>query len=205
MKCPNTQNMVAILIGISVIIGVICLARWDYMWVDEFLGKWASAITIISVVTAIPWYFWKKRQDEKDERDKISRNLYGELKDGLDGLDDKRYPSNAITITKGNEIIFFMNRDLNHNIYDSLIFSGKINFLTYELQQEVQDIFKRIKDHNYYLKLTMEMEDKMEANEIHPKAYKYLKWMMDSEYKLLKSIPNMMKKLENDFNVKSIT
>ena len=81
---------------------VICLIRWDYIWEGEYLSKWASAITILSVITAAPWYFWKKSQDEKDERNRASRNLYGELKDALDeGLNDEKYPEDANTIETG--------------------------------------------------------------------------------------------------------
>lgn len=53
-----------------------------------------------------------------------------------------------------------MARSLNHNFYDSLIYSGKINFLDPSLQQPVQDIFKRIKMHNKYVDATLEMAER---------------------------------------------
>ncbi len=58
-----------------------------------------------------------------------------------------------------------MNRDLNHDFYDSLIFSGQINFLEPSLQQQVQDTFKRIKKHNEYLEITKKWEMKKKMSQ----------------------------------------
>ncbi len=194
-------------IGITMLIIIVSVlsyfAMWDYMREGEFLGKWASAITVISVAVSPIWYFWTRYQDKKDEQDRASRNLYGELKDALDGLDDTKYSDDVVTITFNEKSPVFMNRDMNHDIYDSLVSSGKINFLTYELQQGIQDIFRRIKQHNYYVTLVMELSDK--ENRVNKKALKYCISMESTEDKLLRDIPDMMKKLENDFNIKSIS
>ena len=42
-------------------------ATWEYMWEGEYLGKWASIVTMGSLVMAPGIYFWKKRQDAVDE------------------------------------------------------------------------------------------------------------------------------------------
>ena len=193
-------------IGITILIIIVsalsCFAMWDYMREGEFLGKWASVITVISVAVSPIWYFWTRYQDKKDEQDRASRNLYGELKDALEGLDDAKYPDDAVTITYDEKSIFFMNINMNHDIYDSLVSSGKINFLAYDIQQGIQDIFRRIKRHNYYVTLIMELADK--ENRINKKDLKYCISMEPIERKLSRDIPDMMKKLENDFNIKSI-
>jgi len=85
--------------------------------------------------------------------------------------------------------------------YDSLIFSGNINFLRPELQQQVQNIFNQIKTHNDYLDLCKKIQDIESTEEIPEKAYLYYDWMDKNEVKLEKDIPIMLKKLEVDFNI----
>ena len=197
MTSHNTVIVFVILIGIA--ITLIALTNWDYMWQDEFLGKWASVITIISIVASPSGYFWIRYQNKREEQDRASRNLYGELKDALDGLDDQKYSDNAVTITFAkDDPIFFMNREFNHDIYDSLVNSGKINFLTYAVQQGIQDTFRRLKQHNRYISLFMDMTNDQKD----PKKHRMqLQWMESTERKLLKDIPQLMKKLEKDFNL----
>lgn len=98
--------------------------------------------------------------------------------------------------TKGKKELFFMNRTLNHDFYDSLVFSGKINFLRPELQQQVQNIFNQVKTHNKYLELVMKMNEEAAGNEIPEISYKYYDWMDRNEVKLLNDIPLVLKKLE---------
>ena len=203
-------NRVTVIIMVTVacvIITVTGVAIWDHAHEDEILGK-SAAINVISLVLVIPFYFWKKWHDEKNETSHISRNLHGELLDALDGLNVEKYKEdiktipNQINVGTANEkkITFsFMGRNLNHDVYDSLICSGKINFLTYELQQVVQDIFKRIKDHNHYLKYIGELMDRgVSAND--PRAINYYVWMNSSETKLRDTIPDMLKELKKYFN-----
>lgn len=207
--CKN-QAFIAAIVIFSIII-VILFLRWDYMWKDDFLSKWASLITILSVIGVPSAYFSnqnrkesEEKQEEEKERKQASQNLYGELQDTLDSLDRTKFPKDASTLEiKGQPDIFFMNRDLNHDFYDSLVFSGKINFLRHELQQEVQDVFKRIKMHNEYLTLVMKMQDEQEDNSIPEKTYKYYKWMDHTEVVLAKEIPEIQKKLKEDFKLNS--
>jgi hypothetical protein len=182
-----------------------------YCWLaTTFTGKdlltnWASLATIIALIAAPVKYFndvrkreEEKRRKEEDERSRISRNLYGELHDALDGLDEKKHATDfeVLQMTPKKDV-YFMNRFLNHDIYDSLINSGKINFLTYELQQEVQDIFSMIKRHNYYLTLTSEIQDREKT--ITESAYAYYETMDKYERQLLENIPDIMAKLKKDF------
>ena len=89
---------------------------------------------------------------------------------------------------------------MNHDFYDSLIFSGKINFLRPELQQQVQNIFHQIKTHNEYVDQVLKMSDET-LGEIPEKSHKYYAWMDENEVKLLKDIPKVLKKLEEDFEI----
>ncbi len=202
MKFFNIQNTVGIIVLSILIVIFLCLITWDYIWEDEYLGKWASAITIISVGIAPAWYFWTKYQNEKDERKRASENLHTELVDTLESLDRVKYFDDADSFhTDDGQEIFYMNRNFNHDFYDSLISSGNINFLRTELQQQVQNIFNQIKTHNDYLDLCKKIQDTESTQEIPKKAYRYYEWMDENEVKLEKDIPKILKKLKADFNI----
>ena len=202
MKFFNIQNTVGIIIISVLIVIFLFLITWDYIWEEEYLGKWASVITIISIGIAPAWYFWTKYQNEKDKRTQASKNLHTELIDTLESLDRVKYFDDADSFhTDDNREIFYMNRNFNHDFYDSLIFSGKINFLRPELQQQVQNIFNQIKTHNDYLDLCKKIQDTESTQEIPKKAYRYYEWMDENEVKLEKDIPIMLKKLKKDFNI----
>ena len=166
----------------------------------------AAIITILSVIISPSMYFLQRRDSEKmmlvkeeRERKRASNNICRELQDTLEGLDRNKHYNRAIDFeTKHGQKVFFMNRLFNHGFYDSLIFSGKINFLEPDLQQSVQNIFRIIKMHNEYLKLTEKMSQ--EKQETFPEeTYKYYIWMDEQEKQLLKHIPIMIEKLESKF------
>ena len=90
-----------------------------------------------------------------------------------------------------------MNRSLNHDFYDSLISSGKINYLEPRLQQPVQDIFKRIKMHNEFLDIVIHTTN--QDNFVPKNTYKYYDWMDESEVILKKEIPIMLQNLKEHF------
>ena len=167
-----------------------------HMLGDEQIVKWTSIITIVSVILSPAVYFWKRYQDMKDEQDRVSRNLYEELNDALDGLDDEKYQINMVKITYKNKDYYFMNRDLNHDIYDSLVSSGKINFLPYKVQQTIQDIFKRIKQHNDYSTYIMRQYEK--TNTIGAETIKYLKQIDSMGREIPKEICKIKEKFERD-------
>lgn len=201
MKICKNQAVIIFTAVFSTIV-IISSIFWDYMWQDEFLGKWASLITILSVIGIPLAYFSnqnkkenEKKQKEIDERTRASENLHGELGDALDALDAVKYKDDFWTLEFGDKEVQYMNRSLNHDIYDSLIFSGKINFLRHNLQQKIQDIFKRIKVHNDYITKIREMEDKKDNED---KTYDYYKRLEDIEKILLTDVPIAMKKLNED-------
>ena len=53
------------------------------------------------------------------------------------------------TIMVGEKITTYTNRFLNYELYDSLVYSGKITFLKFALQQPLQNIYQKIKNHNH--------------------------------------------------------
>lgn len=77
-------------IGVTLAIILVALLKWEYMWEGEFLGKWASIVTMISLGLAPATYFWKKWQDAMDERIRASKNLHTELANTLNGLNEKQ-------------------------------------------------------------------------------------------------------------------
>lgn len=202
--CKN-QTTFGILIGVSAIIVLISIFQ-PYMWKDDFLGKWASLVTILSLVVIPATYFSKLDKKEKDQQQEIidernlaSRNLYGELHDALVAMDGKKYPKDLLDVKINDKTMTYTNRFLNHDMYDGLIFSGKISFLRYELQQKIQDIYKKIKHHNYYLRYIAELHDKDESTIIPESTIRYYELLDKDEKSLLIEIPFIMKKLKDEF------
>lgn len=89
------------------------------------------------------------------------------------------------------------NKFLNHDVYDSLVNSGKINFLRYKLQQQVQNIFKMIKQHNYYLQITANIWNRG-GNKV-VDLCPYYETMVMYEQDLLQQIPDILQKLKGEF------
>ena len=160
----------------------------------------ASVATIATVVVSAFKYF----QHKHAETARASQNLYLELKDTLTSLDGRLHPDNfyyVSMIVNGNyKTAYFMDRSLNHDFYDSLIYSGKINFLDPPLQQRVQDIFKRIKIHNEYIDVVRRMTEHND-NAMPIAAYKYCEWMDNTEKHLQQELPKMLESLQACFKM----
>lgn len=168
-----------------------------YPWI----GLAASIATIATVLGSAVKYFW----DKNAEMTRASENLYLELKDTLKSLDAKRFPDDIYNTEiadrgEGEKKVYFMARSLNHDFYDSLIYSGKINFLDPSLQQPIQDIFKRIKMHNQYVDAVLGMAENNDGL-VPPKAHKYCVWMDDAEKRLQKEIPKILQSLQTHFKM----
>ena len=186
-------------------LAIMSLFILDYMLEEEFLGKLTSVVTVTSLVLAPAIYFWKKQQDEKNERSQASKNLYTELNDTLDALDEHVYGKNFIMVQITDiKKVYFMNRALNHDFYDSLVFSGKINFLPPEIQQLTQDTFQKIKDHNFFIRKIREIEESARVDEdIFPKTKKFYEILGKTEEELLADdgIKLLKKKLKAEFKI----
>jgi len=168
-----------------------------YAWLNPI----ASVVTILTVAASAAKYF----MDKKAETTRASKNLYLELEDTLASLDAEKFPADlgsaSIKDHDGNDKkVYFMARSLNHDFYDSLIYSGKINFLDPSLQQPVQDIFKRIKMHNKYVDAVLETTER-NGGHVPVSAYKYCLWMEDAEKRLQKELPKMLRSLREHFKM----
>ena len=85
-------------------------------------------------------YFAKRLHSDRMEAQRAATALYAELGDALNALDPRKHP-NLRAARIGGETIHFTSRLLNHDIYDSLVNSGKITFLEIDIQQHIQDVF----------------------------------------------------------------
>lgn len=179
---------------------LVALLKWEYMWEGEFLGKWASIVTMISLGLAPATYFWKKWQDAMDERIRASKNLHTELANTLNGLNEKQSSDFRHVKLPSDKKIEFMNKIFNHDFYDSLVFSGKINFLPPNLQQFTQNVFQKIEEHNYCIRKIREIESDAEDEDVFKKTVRYYKLLDKIEGKLLSDIPTVMKKHEKVFS-----
>lgn len=195
----NISKNIILLIGIGVILAVLLLGlwKWEYMWEGEFLSKWASIVTMTSLGLSPAIYFLKKWMDSRDERFRASKNLHIELNDALNVLNEKRHNNlKGVKLPDGKEILF-INRMFNHDFYDSMIFSGKINFLSPNIQQFIQNTFQKIKAHNEYLRKIREIEnDVLEDEDSFKKTIQYYVLLEKTEKELLFNISNAQKKLE---------
>jgi len=146
------------------------------MWAGEPPSKRASAVTTMSLIGAPIAHFAKQNQRENGARMRRDawrrRTSTGGLQDALEGPDGELYRDDALSFrTEDDREMFFMNRNLNHDFYDSLAFSGKINFLRPELQQHIQNIFRQIKTRNEFLALARKMRDEAPDGIIPAKSY----------------------------------
>ena len=89
---------------------------------------------------------------------------------------------------------------MNHDACDSLINSGKINFLRYELQQRVQNIFRMIKQHNQYIQSIIDLANQnIDEKRKMELSLPYYKMMIEYERDLLNDIDTILKKLKKEF------
>lgn len=166
----------------------------------------ATIIGVVVAVIALSLSYRKFLQSKDAEKKRASESLYTELKDAFEGLDDEKFPNSVlhVVITKDDdttEILYLMNRTLNHDFYDSLIFSGQINFLEPKLQQPIQDLFKLIKMHNECMMRIGQSMAQDGTNAIPKSAYKYCKWVDENEPRLKMSIQSMMGELKRHFKI----
>ena len=176
-----------------------------YQWIlfnlieNNVLGSMAAVATIITVFVSA----YKHFKDKNNEKMRVSQNLYLELGDTLRSMDYYKSPEDFGRVdVQGRaekKTLYFMSKSLNHDFYDSLISSGRINFLEPDLQQPIQNIFKRIKMHNEFLTITKRMQDRQTDGSVPKQAYQYYEWMDEHEVYLSREIPNMMKKLQQYF------
>ena len=166
-----------------------------YLWQADadHVGKLASTVTVVSLISAPIWYFIKKSMDAADERRRASDNLISELEDTLRGLDPETN-DNMREIKLDSRLVYFMSRMFNHDFYDSLVSSGGINFVDRSIQQPIQDVYHNIRDHNEYLQKIRRIQEGTES--VSKRAGQYYLMLEAIEAKLLDAIPRTIKKLK---------
>ena len=164
---------------------------------QPYVERIAMAATALSLMATPTYYFVQKWLNNRDERERASGSLYLELDDALSGLDEKQH-SDLITVETDNRRVYFMNRLLNHDFYDSLVSSGKITFVRPELQQPIQDTFQRIKDRNRTL---YKLQELWESGVRRSMAYVHYESLEEYEEYLIKNIPMVMSELKKEYNI----
>ena len=168
---------------------------------DNALNDLAAIFTIGIIIIAPLTFLIKRWFNRRAERADVSKSLHGELKDALDALDGtskRQVMEIEIDGTKMYYTLTFMNYDM----YDSLIFSGKIQALNHDLQQKIQDIFRRIKGHQQYLKYTAQLRDNgvLHGINLDKTTNPYYALIAHYESELEALIPEAMEELEKNFS-----
>ena len=192
-----------LLFGIPLIITVPVFIIWPDVLDDDPLGPWASLVTTLSLIIVPITYFYKqyekRKQLERQEymkKYRTSHSMYREIWDALEAVKGDKYPEHLLDAKIGGKTFTFTCRLLNHDVYDSLVYSGSILFLDYELQQQIQDVFNRIKYHNRHLR---QLLDVLEDSKTTYAVKKHCMELDNSERLMLKDIPKIMDKLEKRF------
>lgn len=168
---------------------------------DRALSNLASLFTVGVIIIAPITFVVKRWLNKKTERAEVSKSLHEELKDALEALDGtvgRQVMEIEVDGIKKYYTLTFMNYDM----YDSLIFSGKIQALNYDLQQKIQDVFRRIKGHKEYLKYTAQLRDnaKLYEKNMDETTNPYYALIANYESELEELIPEVMKELEKNFS-----
>lgn len=178
---------------------------WDLTADENLFNKFAPFIASVAIALAPFTYFVRKKRAENSERAHTSENLYMELDNALNALDEEKYPNDFKVVEfLDDKRYFFMNRMLNHDFYDGLVSSGKTDFLPTKTQHRIQDMFQMIKDHNAFIRTIREIEDRAQPGEYIPlKTMKYYEALEKIEIELLVScgIPKLKEKLEEWFKL----
>lgn len=184
----------------STICNILCWMTSPFLGHDALVNL-SSLFTIGVIIIAPLTYFIKKWLRDRSDRADVSRSLHAELKDALEALDGtakRQVMEIEINGVKRYYTLVFM----NHDMYDSFIFSGQIKSLNHDLQQKIQDIFRRIKKHKEYLELTIRFNDIAVINnnkDIRKITDPYYDIIAKYETELEDDIPKMMKELEKNF------
>jgi len=136
-------------------------------------------------------YGWKPRINSlfgKHENDQkiqdITKKIYDELKDGIESLDGTLPRKTRQHEINGKRIIY-KHIYMNHNTFDGYVNSGEFNQINHELQQPLQDIYKKIEIHDEYVKKCE--SDPVDDNDVLT--------LNQYEKELKKEIPSMMENL----------
>ena len=90
---------------------------------------------------------------------------------------------------------------IHYDMYDSLIFSGKIQLLDNAMQQEIQNVFRMIKEHQEHIHhiLLLTDQSKIHNTDIVKITNPYYELIAKYELTMEQLIPKIMKKLKENF------
>ena len=160
-------------------------------------------MTILSLVISPLVYFARQWHESRAERRRASQNIYLELLDTRDGLDTLKSRDLKMVRIHGGKEVYFMNRMFNHDFYDSLVSSGRINFVKPELQQRVQDVYHYIKDHNFCLQKIRDLEDMNGGRSAD--AVRYYRKLDKTDALLQDRIPRIMAEFKREYAARDRT
>lgn len=187
--------------AVAAVVLTTMVAFWDCPHSSAFacvsVERQAAAVTVLTLTLAPVVYFAKHIYSDKMKGRRASISLYAELSDALNGLDPSKHHDLRV-VDVGGKAVHFTSRVFNHDIYDSLVNSGKITFVDIELQQYVQDVFQDLKDHNMALLKVREMEESGASFSLAQELYRTLG---DSEQDLLVKIPDILSKIEERYTI----
>jgi len=168
---------------------------------NTLLNNLAALFTIGVIVIAPLTFFGKQWWNKRVKKIDVSKSLHAELKDALNALDGtagRQVMEIEVNGVKKYYTLTFMNYDM----YDSLIFSGEIQVINYDLQQKIQDIFRRIKSHKESLKYAAELGDKAKLydKKMDETTLPIYEHIADIESELEKLIPEAINELEKNFS-----
>ncbi len=182
----------------------VCVMITDWL-ASTFTGNYAlnnlsALFTIGAIIIAPASFFIKRKIDFNAKRKKVSKSLHEELKDGLKALDgtSKRQ---VMEIEIDGEKKYYTLTFMNYDMYDSLIASGEIQSLNSDLQQDIQDIFRRIKGHREYLKEVLRLGDMilLSGKSSDSITNGYYSLIADYETELEEMIPKALRQLKENF------
>ena len=145
-------------------------------------------LSLIIIAGVVFVYDYRTRKDGTIDHKEICQNIHTELKDGIESLDGTLPRKTRQHEINGKKIIY-KHIYMNHNTFDGYVNSGEFNIINRELQQPIQDIYKKIEIHDEYVKKCK--SDPIDNNDVLT--------LNQYEKELLKEIPLVMEDLKKYF------
>lgn len=163
VNVPMAPRTVSLMAGaVAAVVLATMVAFWDCTPSSSLacvpVERQAAAVTVFTLTLAPVVYFAKRLHSDKTRGRRASIGLYAELGDAYHGLEPNNH-SDLRAVDVQGKTVCFTSRMFNHDIYDSLVHSGEIIFVDVEFQQDIQDVFQDIKEHNMVLLKIREMEE----------------------------------------------
>ncbi|ABK77258.1 hypothetical protein CENSYa_0625 [Cenarchaeum symbiosum A] len=174
-----------------------------FEWVVLIASMFAVCGAIAAIATV--WISARRYLKEKNTEEVDSaQNLYCELNTDSKYLDKTEYPYSFLSLkttdsTGNKKMARFMLQFLNHDFYDSMMYSGKLYFLKRDTHRSIQYAFKLIKTYNKYLEMVSPVliQPEPELEEI----WLYCKLLEEYQSRIKVAIQESMRKLEQDFKI----